>query len=95
MSRPARITIDADALRNNHRTLRRLHGGRVLAVLKANAYGHGAVACARALDEADGFAVAFGHEAAALRGAGIRSPLLVLEGVFSAAELHTAVHESW
>jgi len=60
MSRPARITTDADALRHNHRVLRRLHGGRVLAVLKANAYGHGAVACARALAEADGFAVAFG-----------------------------------
>lgn len=95
MSRPARITIDADALRHNHRVLRGLHGGRVLAVLKANAYGHGAVACARALDEADGFAVAFGHEATALRGAGIRAPLLVLEGVFSVAELHTAALESW
>jgi alanine racemase len=95
MSRPARITIDADALRHNHRVLRRLHGGRVLAVLKANAYGHGAVACARALAEADGFAVAFGDEATALRAAGVRAPLLVLEGVFSVAELHTAVLESW
>jgi alanine racemase len=95
MSRPARITIDADALRHNHRVLRGLHGGRILAVLKADAYGHGAVACARALDEADGFAVAFGHEASALRGAGVRVPLLVLEGVFSVSELHTAVLESW
>jgi alanine racemase len=95
MSRPARITIDVDALRHNHRVLRRLHGGRVLAVLKANAYGHGAVACARALGEADGFAVAFGDEATALRAAGVRAPLLVLEGVFSVAELHTALLESW
>jgi alanine racemase len=95
MSRPARITIDIDALRHNHRVLRRLHGGRVLAVLKANAYGHGAVACARALADADGFAVAFGDEATALRAAGVRAPLLVLEGVFSAGELHTAVQESW
>jgi alanine racemase len=95
MSRPARITIDVDALRHNHRVIRRLHGGRVLAVLKANAYGHGAVACARALAEADGFAVAFGDEATALRAAGVRAPLLVLEGVFSVAELHTAVRESW
>lgn len=95
MSRPARITIDADALRHNHRVLRRLHGGRLLAVLKADAYGHGAVVCARALEEADGFAVAFGDEARALRAAGVRAPLLVLEGVFSAAELHTALLESW
>jgi alanine racemase len=95
MSRPARITIDLDALRDNHRVLRRLHGGRVLAVLKANAYGHGAEACARALSEAEGFAVAFGDEAMALRAAGVRAPLLVLEGVFSVAELHTAVRESW
>lgn len=95
MTRPARITIDVDALRHNHRVLRRLHGGRMLAVVKANAYGHGAVACARALPDADGFAVAFGDEASALRAAGVRSPLLVLEGVFSIAELHTALMESW
>ena len=37
MSRPARITIDVDALRHYHRVLRRLHGGRLLAVLKAGA----------------------------------------------------------
>ncbi|WP_280151907.1 alanine racemase [Piscinibacter sp. XHJ-5] len=95
MTRPARITVDVDALRHNHRVLRRLHGGRLLAVLKANAYGHGAVACARALAEADGFAVAFGGEATALRAAGVRAPVLVLEGVFSVAELHTALLESW
>lgn len=95
MTRPARITIDADALRHNLGMLRRLHGGRVLAVLKANAYGHGAVACARALAEADGFAVAFGDEAAALRAAGVNARLLVLEGVFSVAELHMAARESW
>jgi hypothetical protein len=41
-------------LGHNHRVLRRLHGGRMLAVPKANAYGHGAAACARALPNADG-----------------------------------------
>jgi alanine racemase len=96
MSRPARIEIDVAALRHNHRLLRQLHGGRVLAVLKADAYGHGAERCANALsDEADGFAVAFGDEAAALRAAGVRSALLVLEGVFSAKELETAARERW
>jgi alanine racemase len=96
MSRPARIEIDIGALRHNHRLLRQVHGGRVLAVLKADAYGHGAERCAKALaGEADGFAVAFGDEAAALRAGGIRSPLLVLEGVFSARELDTAARERW
>ena len=67
-----------------------------LAVLKADAYGHGAIACARALAAcADGFAVAFGDEAAALRAVGVRAPLLVLEGVFSPAELRTAARERW
>lgn len=56
MSRPARVCIDTDALRHNYRHLRTLHGGRVLAVLKANAYGRGAEQCAGALAElADGF----------------------------------------
>ncbi len=88
MSRPARARIDLDALSRNHRTLRMLHGGRMLAVLKADAYGHGSVQCARRLEaEADGFAVAFADEAMALRGAGIGSPILVLEGAFSGQEL--------
>ena len=96
MSRPARIEIDVTALRHNHRLLRRVHGGRVLAVLKADAYGHGAERCATALaGEADGFAVAFGDEAAALRAAGVHAPLLVLEGVFGAKELDTAARERW
>jgi len=64
MARPALAKIDLAALRHNYRRLRALHGGRALAVLKANAYGHGAVRCALALsDIADGFAVAFLEEA--------------------------------
>jgi alanine racemase len=96
MSRPARICIDLQALRHNYRTLRATHGQRMLAVLKADAYGHGAVACAQALaGSVDGFAVAFGDEASGLRAAGVNSPLLVLEGVFTPAELRTAVRERW
>jgi alanine racemase len=96
MSRPASIRVDLGALRHNYRLMRDTHGGRALAVLKADAYGHGAVACARALAASvDGFAVAFGDEARELRSAGLRSPLLVLEGVFSPAELLAAVREQW
>ncbi len=88
MNRPASAEIDLDALARNYGRLRSLHGGRALAVLKADAYGHGAMQCARRLrDIADGFAVAFAEEAMALRSTGITSPILVLEGAFSEQEL--------
>jgi alanine racemase len=97
MNRPARALIDLDALRHNHALARRRHGGRVLAVLKANAYGHGALRCAQALaGQADGFAVAFLAEALALRDGGIGAPILVLEGMFSPGELEAAhAHGLW
>ncbi|MDM0044744.1 alanine racemase [Variovorax dokdonensis] len=91
MSRPSKAIIDLAALRHNYATARRIHGGRVLATLKANAYGHGSVACAKALEPmADGLAVAFLEEALALRRADVSSPILILEGCFSAAELKEA-----
>jgi alanine racemase len=97
MTRPTSATIDLDALRNNYRAARRIHGGRALAVLKANAYGHGAIACAQALAPvADGFAVAFLDEACALREAGVTHPILILEGVFDERELQLAsLHDVW
>jgi alanine racemase len=86
--RPARAWIDLDALRHNYRQARKLGGGQALAVIKADAYGHGAVRCAQALeDEADGFAVACIEEAMELRESGIRAPILLLEGFFEADEL--------
>jgi alanine racemase len=97
MARPCHARIDLDALRHNYRLAKRLHGGRALAVLKANAYGHGALACARALaGVADGYAVAFLEEALALREAGITGPILVLEGVFDAGDLQcVSAHGLW
>ena len=95
--RPARALIDLDALRHNYRLARRLAGGKALAVIKADAYGHGAVRCAQALSrEADGFAVAFLEEALALREAGVTAPILLLEGVLAADELPlVAEHDLW
>ncbi|ANN65447.1 alanine racemase [Bordetella bronchialis] len=91
MSRPAHARIDLGALRRNYATARRSHGGQVLAVLKADAYGHGAVACAQGLaGHVDGYAVAFLDEALALRQAGIEAPILVLEGAFDAEETRVA-----
>lgn len=86
--RPLLVDIRLDNLRENYLFLRRKHGRRLLAVLKANAYGHGAIACAQALKNiADGFAVACLEEALALREAGIVQPIVLLEGVFESQEL--------
>lgn len=97
MSRPARARIDLAALRHNYALARDTHGGRALAVIKANAYGHGAVPCAHALQGlADGFAVAFLGEAIALREAGITAPILVLEGAFDPDDwLQAAEQRLW
>ncbi|AYF89469.1 alanine racemase [Pseudomonas sp. DY-1] len=102
--RPARALIDLEALRHNYRLAREVSGAKALAVVKADAYGHGAVRCALALEsEANGFAVACIEEALQLRAAGIRKPILLLEGFFEADELEliqehdfwTVVHSSW
>ena len=88
MSRPAIAHIRLDAFRHNYRVAKQFHGGKALAVIKANAYGHGAVHCAKAIEgEADGFAVACLEEALQLREAGIPEPILLLEGFFEALEL--------
>ena len=95
--RPARALIDLQALRHNYRFARQLTGARALAVIKADAYGHGAVRCALALEaEADGFAVACIEEALELREVGIKAPVLLLEGFFEASELELiARHDLW
>lgn len=89
MGRPATATINLDALRHNYRIAQQLSGsGQVMAVVKADAYSHGATACAIALaDVARGFAVACIEEALELRAAGIKQPILLLEGFFEPSEL--------
>ncbi|SSY70140.1 alanine racemase [Alysiella crassa] len=100
--RPLLCEIRLGNLRHNYQTLKKIHGNKLLAVIKADAYGHGAVRCARALhDIADGFAVAFLEEAIELREQGITLPILILEGVFEPQEydlidkldLWTVVHQ--
>ena len=89
MSRPTEARVDLGALVANYRRAKAAAPRtRALAVVKANAYGHGAVAVARALaGEADGFAVACLEEALELRESGITRPVLLLEGVFEPTEL--------
>ncbi|MEA2678733.1 MAG: alanine racemase, partial [Candidatus Binataceae bacterium] len=75
-------TIDTAALRHNLQVLRQwAPRSRVMAVIKANAYGHGLVAVARALKSADAFAVARVDEGMTLRRAGIGTRTVLLEGV--------------
>lgn len=95
--RPLIAQINLSHLKHNYQRLKEKHGNKLLAVLKANAYGHGAVRCAQALaDIADGFAVACIEEALALREAGITRPIVLLEGVFELEEYHLVEqHDLW
>ena len=89
MTRPIRATIDLSALRGNFAVARQ-HAGeaRLWAVIKANAYGHGLMRAAEAIDDlADGYALLEIDDAIALREAGFRQPMLLLEGFFGADEL--------
>lgn len=105
MSRPLVADIDLGALRRNYCLARdRAPRSHAMAVVKADAYGHGAVACADALrDLVPAFAVACLEEAVTLRDAGITQPIVLLEGFFDAAELPlidvhrlwTVVHSDW
>jgi alanine racemase len=91
-----RALIDTAALRHNLGTIRAYApGAKIMAVVKANAYGHGLVSTALALADADAFAVARLEEGIALRGAGVRAPIVLLEGVFSAEQLAEAAHHGF
>ncbi|MGQ9512453.1 alanine racemase [Thermodesulfitimonas sp.] len=85
MAYPVWAEVDLGALAANLREVRRLAGGAaVMAVVKANAYGHGLVPVARALvsEGVDWLGVARGGEALELRRAGVAAPLLVLGYVY-------------
>lgn len=88
--RPTWARIDAGALAHNLRTVQTHVGSRcrVLAVVKADGYGHGAIDSARAFVEAGawGLAVSLIEEGVELRQAGIRAPVLVLGGVAPGSE---------
>lgn len=88
--RPTWAEINLDALAANFHWVRERVGQsvKVMAVVKANAYGHGAVACARRLaaEGAEWFAVAMPEEGVELRRAGIRQPVLCLSGFWAGQE---------
>src|SRR6185295_16090038 len=104
LSAPLRAVIDTAALQHNLSRVREYApGSRVLAVIKANAYGHGLAMVAGALAGADAFAVARPEEAVALRESGCRGRIVLLEGFRDGEELLTAarhgfepfIHQEW
>ena len=89
--RPTWAEISFSKLRRNLERVRRLAGARkVMAVVKADAYGHGAVRVAKVLAEAgvDWFGVATAEEALELRAASIEQPILLLGGLYMSDPAH-------
>lgn len=98
MARNLIAQVDLAAIAHNYRVAKsQAVNARAVAIIKADAYGHGAVAVARALQtEVDAYGVAAIEEALELRDAGIDCPILLLEGFFEANELPLIVeHRLW
>ncbi|HKJ94501.1 MAG TPA: alanine racemase [Gammaproteobacteria bacterium] len=93
MTRITRATVDLDAIRHNLAIARDCSGdARLMAVLKANGYGHGLLRAAEALRDADAFAVSCLAEAGPLRDAGYAHRIVLLEGFFDSDELVVFAH---
>ncbi|HCO59942.1 MAG TPA: alanine racemase, partial [Porticoccaceae bacterium] len=90
MSRPVQARINLQHIEHNFSLARQCApGARVMAVIKANAYGHGAAKVAHQLSRADAFGVASIEEAIELDEAGVEQPLVLLGGVFESEEWAT------
>ncbi len=103
-TRHTRIIIDLAAIRYNYQLLKQTApDSKVVAVIKADAYGHGAINVAQALPQADAFAVATTLEALPLRAAGVTQKIIILGGVIDAREmrqcidldLDPVIHQPW
>ncbi len=88
MTRPACAQIDLCALQHNFNRVKTIapHSA-IMAILKANGYGHGLKKIGLALPHANAFGVAYLEEAIILREAGIKQPIVLLEGFYYADEL--------
>lgn len=88
--RPTRAEIDRDALAHNFRAMKGLVGRdvKIMAVVKADAYGHGALECSARLENegVDWFGVAIPEEGVDLRNAGITRPILCLGSIWPGQE---------
>lgn len=96
MSFGARALIRLDALEHNLELIRQsAPESKVIAVIKANAYGHGLIPVAQRLSNVDAFAVARITEATALRDNGVTAKIILLSGVTNATDLATAVEQGF
>ncbi|MFP3979492.1 alanine racemase [Marinobacter sp. KMM 10035] len=97
MPRSTVARIDLDALRTNYlAACERSGGAKVMAVVKADGYGHGIARVTSALaDIAPKFAVACIEEAWAIRAAGHAQPVVLLQGVHAAGDLADCVHSNF
>lgn len=87
MQNTVTIKLNLDHLHHNYGLLKkRAPAAQVFAVVKSDAYGHGLLNIAKALPEADGFALIQLEDAIALRNAGIAQPILLMAGVNDAHE---------
>jgi alanine racemase len=92
MTRPSRVVIDNQALKHNLQRVREFApNSKVMAVIKADAYGHGIVRVAKTLNDADAFGVACLEEAEELRAADISNSIVLLEGPHKAIDLSRIV----
>jgi len=88
MTRPVRARINLQALQHNFNRVRQFApNSKIMAIIKANAYGHGLVRVAQVLPDADAFGVACLEEAITLREAGFDRRIVLLEGLFDLDDL--------
>ncbi|WNV03452.1 alanine racemase [Candidatus Methylospira mobilis] len=89
----AHAVVDRTALQHNLKVVRAITPhSKIMAVVKANAYGHGLVRVAKAMAQADAFAVARADEGVTLRKAGVSQRIAVLQGFVSGEELRLLMH---
>lgn len=93
MTRPTSLNIHLPSLVHNLNRVRTLApNSHIMAMIKANAYGHGLIEVGQALKTADAFGVAFLEEALELREAQLKTRIVLLEGFFNVSELDAAIH---
>ena len=92
MKRAAFARINLAHLKHNLATIRKIaNQSKIMAVVKADAYGHGMLEVCQSLGDADAFAVAYVNEAMELRENGIQKPLVALQGFSDSEDLHNAI----
>ncbi|MDC0542598.1 alanine racemase [Methylophilaceae bacterium] len=87
--RPIKAYINLSALTFNLQVVKKIaKNSKIMAVLKANAYGHGLVETVKAIKSVEGIAILTIEEAVKIRKAGFKNTILLLEGLFGAEDIH-------